>query len=198
MRHHRSSVRAAPLVADEVPPGRISPAAQWTALAFLVLVIVQNQDLLIANRVLPPAEAGQFAVLSTLGGLAVFATMTVPLVLLPRSGRGDGGGLLPALSITALIGAAAVGVTAVIPGELVTTLFGARYREAAGVLVPYMAAMAMLGMARVLVAHRCAVGTGRSSVVLVGLTVAIQAGLILAFGHTTRAVAYSTVTAVTA
>ncbi|MFZ0251167.1 MAG: glycosyltransferase family 39 protein [Acidimicrobiales bacterium] len=197
MRHHRSSVRAAPLVADEVPPGRISPAAQWTALAFLVLVIVQNQDLLIANRVLPPAQAGQFAVLSTLGGLAVFATMTVPLVLLPRSGRGDGGGLLPALSITALIGAAAVGVTAVIPDELVTTLFGARYREAAGVLVPYMAAMALLGMARVLVAHRCAVGTGRSSVVLVGLTVAIQAGLILAFGHTTRAVAYSTVTAVT-
>ena len=198
MRHHRSSAAPPRSSPTTRPRTRISPAAQWTALAFLVLVIVQNQDLLIANRVLPPAEAGQFAVLSTLGGLAVFATMTVPLVLLPRSGRGDGGGLLPALSITAVIGAAAVGVTAIIPSELVTTLFGARYRDAAGVLVPYMAAMAMLGLARVLVAHRCAVGTGRSSVVLVSLTVALQAGLILALGHTTRAVAYSTVTAVTA
>jgi O-antigen/teichoic acid export membrane protein len=197
MRHHRSTVRAVPVDPDG-PPSRISPAARWTALAFLVLVIVQNQDLLIANRVLSPVEAGQFAVLSTLGGLAVFATMTVPLVLLPRSGRGEGGGLLPALSVTALIGVAAVGITALIPNLLVTTLFGARYSEAAGVLVPYMAAMAMLGMARVLVAHRCAIGSGRSSVVLVGLTVVLQAGLILAFGHTTRAVAFSTVGAVTA
>src|ERR1700722_3722722 len=196
MRHHRSSGPNATPVALDAPPTRISPAARWTALAFLVLVIVQNQDLLIANRVLSPAEAGQFAVLSTLGGLAVFATMTVPLVLLPRSGRGEGGGLLPALSVTALIGVAAVGITALLPNLLVTTLFGARYSEAAGVLVPYMAAMAMLGMARVLVAPRCAIGSGRSSVVLVGLTVVLQAGLILAFGHTTRAVAFSTVGAV--
>ena len=195
MRHHRFAEQVAPVAPDE-PRARISPAAHWTALAFLVLVIVQNQDLLIANRVLSPAQAGQFAVLSTLGGLAVFATMTVPLVLLPRSGRGDGGGLLPALAITALIGVAAVGITALVPSQLVTTLFGARYGEAAGVLVPYMAAMAMLGMARVLVAHRCAVGAGRSSVVLVSLTVALQAGLILTFGHTTGAVAFSTVTAV--
>ena len=77
-----------------------------------------------------------------------------------------------------------------------TTLFGARYGEVAGVLVPYMAAMAMLGMARVLVAHRCAIGAGRSSVVLVGLAVVLQAGLILAVGHSTRAVAFSTVDAV--
>jgi O-antigen/teichoic acid export membrane protein len=198
MRHHRSSVPNATPVALDAPPTRISPAARWTALAFLVLVIVQNQDLLIANRVLSPAEAGQFAVLSTLGGLAVFATMTVPLVLLPRTGRGDGGGLLPALSITALIGVVAVGVSALIPNLLVTTLFGVRYSEAAGVLAPYMAAMAMLGMARVLVAHRCAIGSGRSSVVLVSLAVVLQAGLILEFGHTTRAVAFSTVGAVAA
>ena len=179
-------------VAEQVPR-----LAGWTALAFLALVVVQNQDLLIANSILPPGQAGQFAVLSTLGGLAVFATMTVPLVLLPRTAGGDGGGLVPALSITALIGGAAVGVVALAPGQLVVILFGARYRELAGILVPYMAAMALLGIARVLVAHRCATGAGRSSVVLVILTVALQAALIVAFGRDTRSVAFSTVAAVT-
>ena len=68
------------------PPSPALRAAKWTAVAFLALVVVQNQDLLIANRLLPPAQAGQFAVLSTIGGLAAFATMTIPLVLLPVPG----------------------------------------------------------------------------------------------------------------
>jgi O-antigen/teichoic acid export membrane protein len=189
--------RTAPVAADEPSPV-LSPArraALWTALAFLAVVVVQNQDLLIANRVLGPLQAGQFAVLSTLGGLSIFATMTVPLVLLPRSARGESG-LLPALSITALIGAAAVGVVAVAPGPLVDALFGPRYHGVAGVLVPYVAAMSLLGLARVLIAHRCATGAGRSSLVLILAAVAAQATLILTFGHDPRSVAYSTVVAV--
>ncbi|MGH9073830.1 MAG: glycosyltransferase family 39 protein, partial [Acidimicrobiales bacterium] len=152
--------------------------------------------LLIANSILSPGQAGRFAVLSTLGGLAVFATMTVPLVLLPRSANGEGGGLLPALSLTALIGGAAVGIVALAPQALVVTLFGARYGGIAGILVPYVAAMALLGLARVLVAHRCATGAGRSSVALVASAVALQAGLIVTFGHDTRSVAFATVGAV--
>jgi uncharacterized membrane protein len=171
-------------------------ATRWAALAFLALVVVQNQDLLIANRTLSPAQAGQFAVLSTLGGLAVFATMTIPLVLLPRAARGDKGGLLPALSITTLVGLTAVGVVALVPTQLVGILFGSRYHVAAGVLVVYMAAMSLLGFARVLVAHRCATGAGRSSVVLVVLAMVAQAGLIVAVGHDARSVAYSTAAAV--
>ncbi|HWD52008.1 MAG TPA: glycosyltransferase family 39 protein [Acidimicrobiales bacterium] len=172
-----------------------SQPATWTVLAFLALVVVQNQDLLIANRVLSPLQAGQFAVLSTLGGLSVFATMTVPLVLLPRSRAGDGG-LLPALGITALIGGAAVGVVALAPAALVTALFGARYHQVAGVLVLYVGAMSLLGIARVVVAHRCATGAGRSSLVLVAMAVAAQATLILHFGHDPRSVAFSTAASV--
>ena len=189
------------VAADADPPTTERPnpalprAAAWTVLAFLALVVVQNQDLLIANRVLSPLQAGQFAVLSTLGGLSVFATMTVPLVLLPRSRAGDGG-LGPALGITALIGVAAVGVVALAPTALVTALFGARYHQVAGVLVLYVAAMSLLGLARVLVAHRCATGAGRSSLVLVAVAVAAQAALIIGFGHDPRSVAFSTAASV--
>jgi uncharacterized membrane protein len=181
--------------APEPAPPALPRAATWTVFAFLAVVVVQNQDLLIANRVLTPGQAGQFAVLSTLGGLSVFATMTVPLVLLPRSRAGEGG-LLPALAITALIGGAAVGVVALAPAALVTALFGAQYHQVAGVLVLYMAAMSLLGISRVLVAHRCATGAGRSSLVLAAMAVAAQAGLIISFGHDTRSVALSTAAAV--
>ncbi len=178
-------------------PTTVVSAAKWTAGAFLALVVIQNQDLLFANRLLSPAQAGQFAVLSILGGLAAFATMTIPLVLLPRSGSGVGGGLFPALSLTALIGGAAVAFVAVMPAELLGALFGSQYRAASVALVPYMAAMALLGISRVLVAHRCAIGAQRSSVALVGCAIAVQAALILNFGHDARSVAFSTVIAVT-
>ncbi|HEY3845415.1 MAG TPA: glycosyltransferase family 39 protein [Acidimicrobiales bacterium] len=206
-RRHRSPVASSPEVdASDGGTGAITALARrpvlagparWAAFGFLMLVVIQNQDLLLANRMLSPAQAGQFAVLSTLGGLAVFATMTVPLVLLPRSARGEGGGLLPALLLTTLIGAAAVAVVALAPTQLVDLFFGARYGGAAAVLVPYMAAMGLLGLARVLVAHRCALGAGRSAVLLVGLAVAGQASLIVSMGHDTRSVALSTVAAVT-
>jgi len=176
---------------------RPSSVAAWTAVAFLALVVVQNQDLLIANRVLTPTEAGQFAVLSTLGGLSVFATMTVPLVLLPRTAAGDDRGLWAALSFTAVIGGTAVGIVALAPDALVVGLFGARYRPVGAVLVPYMAAMALLGFARVLVAHRCATGAGRSSLAFVVPAVALQAALIVVFGHDVRGVAFATVAAAT-
>jgi len=188
------AVPADPPATGSGPPA-MPRAAAWTVLAFLALVVVQNQDLLIANRVLSPWQAGQFAVLSTLGGLSVFATMTVPLVLLPRV-RAGGGGLLPALGVTALIGGAAVAVVALAPTALVTALFGARYHQVAGVLVLYVGAMSLLGIARVLVAHRCATGAGRSSLVMVAMAVAAQATLILHFGHDPRSVAFSTAASV--
>ncbi|MGH9097253.1 MAG: hypothetical protein ACRDWB_07490, partial [Acidimicrobiales bacterium] len=48
---------ADPLITAAAPP-RLPATAAWTVLAFLALVVVQNQDLLIANRVLSPLQAG--------------------------------------------------------------------------------------------------------------------------------------------
>lgn len=83
------------------------------------------------------------------------------------------------------------------PSQIIGVLFGARYSAAGTALVPYMAAMALLGIARVLVAHRCAIGAERSSVALIASAIVTQGVLILSFGHDTRTVAYSTVVAVT-
>ena len=127
-------------------------------LAFLGLAIMQNQDVLVANALLPAGEAGRFAVLSTLGGVAAFATTTVPLMLLPRARSGDRRALPAALAVAAALGVAAVAVVAVDPRQLVTGVFGAQYAPAAALAVPYLIAMALLGVSRVVVAHACATG----------------------------------------
>ncbi|MGH9045741.1 MAG: glycosyltransferase family 39 protein, partial [Acidimicrobiales bacterium] len=170
----------------------------WTAVGFLLLIMVQNQDLLIANRILSPTDAGRFAVLSTIGGLAAFATMTVPLVLLPRSAGGERNALGAAVVAALVLGGGALAVVSIAPGPLVIHLFGARYESVARLVFPYVLAMALLGLARVFAAQRCATGAARSTAVLVFLAAAVQVILIVRYSHTPRAVALSTLTATSA
>ncbi len=195
--------RAGAVLLSPGPPAGSDPvvsdaqrgAVAWTAVAFLLLVVLQNQDLLIANRVLSPAAAGQFAVISTLGGVAAFATLTAPLVLLPRAATGSDDGFASALGLSALIGGAALAATALAPASLIAALFGARYEAVAPLATPYVGAMALLGIARVLVAQRCARAPRTFTTAALVSAVAAEAILILEFGHSPRAVAYSTLAA---
>jgi dolichyl-phosphate-mannose-protein mannosyltransferase len=169
-----------------------------TVLAFLGLAVVQNQDVLVANALLPAGEAGRFAVLSTLGGVAAFATTTVPLMLLPRSAAGDRRALPAALAVAGALGIAAVAAVAVDPTRLVTAVFGARYAPAAAIAVPYLVAMALLGVSRVLVAHACATGAARPALAILGGAVALHLGLLLAMGDDAAGIAHATLIASTA
>ncbi len=164
------------------------------AAALFLLVVVQNQDRLFANRLLSPSQAGEFAVVATLGGIAAFATMTIPLVLLPRAARGHGG-LLPAVALAGALGGVPLLVALADPGLLVAGLFGARYAPVEGVVAPYLLGMGLLGVARVLAARRCAEGLGISTALLLLGAAALQAGLITAYGTDPRGVVLSTLAA---
>jgi O-antigen/teichoic acid export membrane protein/4-amino-4-deoxy-L-arabinose transferase-like glycosyltransferase len=156
--------------------------AGWTAGAFALLAVVQNQDLVFANVLLSGRQAGLYAALSTLGGAAAFATITLPLVLLPRVARGDRRSLEVAVAIAVVIGAVAVAVGALASGPLVAGMFGARYEAISHLVVPYLAAMGLLGVARVLVAERCASGAPRAVTVIVAAAAAGQAAAIAVAG----------------
>ena len=189
---------AARSAAMTTPPARATEAvgaAGWTAAAFALLAVVQCQDLIFANAILPGPQAGSYAALSTLGGAAAFATVTVPMVLLPRAVRQDRHSLAVAVGLATALGAIAVGVGAVAPRLIAAGLFGSRYGSVAPFVVPYLAAMAMLGVARVLVAHRCAVGTPRATTFLVGAVVAGQAIAMGLAGRTVGSIATTTVVA---
>lgn len=196
-RRHSGGTRA-PVAAGRRPAARAGSAgpglrgAGWTAAAFALLALVQNQDLIFANAILGGRAAGLYAALSTLGGTAAFATITIPLVLLPRAAKGQRNSLGVAVGTAGVIGAAAVAIGALGPGLLVRALFGARYMAIAHLVVPYLGAMALLGVARVLVADRCASGSPATVTGLVGVAAAAQAATIAVAGRGLQSIALST------
>jgi hypothetical protein len=165
-------------------------------LAFLLLAVIQNQDVLWSNAKLGTQQAAQFAVLSTIGGIAVFATTTVPLVLLARARQPRRG------EVGVAVGTAVVlGLTALVPSifdghALISGLFGVRYAAVGGLLWRYLLAMALLGVARVLVAHRCSTpGQARAVIALLAACAGLQALLIGLTGDSAGAVAQATLVA---
>ncbi|HEX6713964.1 MAG TPA: glycosyltransferase family 39 protein [Thermoleophilaceae bacterium] len=172
--------------------------AIWATLAFLGLAIVQSQDVVLGNAALPAAEAGRFAVLSTLGGAAAFATTTLPLVLLPRAARGEPHALQTAVGAAFVLGLGAVLLAALVPASLIGAAFGDRYASVTGLAVPYLGAMAMLGVARVLIAHACARGSGRRAAIAVGAVAVAQAIGLLAASDTAAALSHVTLAATAA
>jgi hypothetical protein len=170
-------------------------ATRAVTLAFLLLAVLQNQDVLWANAQLGPSQAARFAVLSTLGGIAAFASMTVPLVLLPRARRGEPGALTAALTAAVVLGACALLPVLIAGPGLIDAVFGARYGAVAPLAVPYLGAMALLGVSRVIVAHHCAVTPSRPVLILLATSAGIQALLIITIGHGAASVAHATLVA---
>ena len=188
------AVARPPVTAHRIPVADDSRTAGVTVGAFLLLAIVQNQDVVAAGALLGPDEAGRFAVLSTLGGLAAFATTTVPLMLLPRAAA-ERRALPAAVCVAGALGLAAVIAVAIDPSALVGAAFGDRYAAVAGLAAPYVLAMALLGVTRVLVAQACATGRGRPMIALLCGAAALQLVLLITMGHDAAGVAHATLIA---
>lgn len=165
----------------------------WTAAAFLFLALFQKQDVLFANRLLRSMDAATFAAVATLGGAAVLASVRVPLVLIPRAVQGSRKALGVALALAGSLGLGAVAMVAVFP-DLVTIIFP-QYGRAAVFAVPYMTAMALLAVTRVLVAYFSATGHPRAVAGLVGTAVALHVVLLLALGNDAGGVVQATLIA---
>ena len=165
----------------------------WTAAAFLFLALFQKQDVLFANRLLGDLDAATFAAVATLGGIAVLASVRVPLVLIPRAVQGSRKALGVALGLASGLGFGAVAMVAILPG--VVTIVFPDYERAAAFAVPYMTAMALLAVTRVLAAYFSATGHPRAVAGLVGSAVALHVVLLVAMGRGTAGVVQATLIA---
>lgn len=184
-----------PAEGEQAVARHAASASGWVIVAFLLLAVLQNQDVLFANALLPSVEAGRFAVLSTLGGISALASTTVPLVLLPRAARGERHALPVAVLVAAALGLGAVLALLIAPAHTIGAIFGNRYANLHSLAPLYLLAMALLGIARVLVAARCAGGRARPMVLLLALVAAAHVGLILAMSGSARGVATATLSA---
>ncbi|MCU1398075.1 MAG: hypothetical protein JWN62_1184, partial [Acidimicrobiales bacterium] len=168
------------------------------AVSFVMVAVIQSVDLIIANRVLDSHAAAQFAVLSTLGGAAVFATATIPMVLMPVLTGGGERAASGAIWLTVAVGLVIAAIGTLLAGPLGARLFDAAIAPSAGLVGFYLFAMASLGVARVLVAHRCATGDGRFAMTVVGVALVLDIAALLTFASSVRSVATITLLTSTA
>lgn len=162
------------------------------AVVFVLIAVLQSIDLIVANHRLDPVDAARFAVLSTLGGAAAFATATIPLVLLPAAARGDGDATTSATGLAASVGLGAAAVGALLAGPLVRTGFGDEYAPVAALLGPYLLAMASLGVVRVLVARRAAAGEMAFVLRATAVVLALDVVALVLVGSSVGAIALTT------
>lgn len=190
----RTRVDRAPVATPDVDRAQVL----WAVGLFLLLAVIQNQDVLLANRMLPSLEAARFAVISTIGGAAVFATATIPFVLIPRAPH-SAHALGAAVLVAAALGLAALAVVAFAPAELFGAVFGSRYADVAPIAIPYIGAMGLFGVARVFVAQRSAVTRhGRLTFAMLAAVATLQTVLIATNAGTARDVVMATLIATAA
>ena len=118
------------------------------------------------------------------------------MVLMPAVVGGREKAISTAVWLTVGVGLAIAAVGTVVADSLVGPVFGPEIAPSAGLVGLYLLAMASIGVARVLIAHRCATGDGRFAMIAVGTLLAVDIGAQVAFGSSIRAVA--TVTLLTA
>jgi O-antigen/teichoic acid export membrane protein len=170
-------------------------AAVGVGMSFVLLAVIQVIDLVVANARLEGDLAGQFGTLSTIGGAAAFATATLPLVLLPNASSGNREARTVALHLALAIGAL-IAVTGWIAARPILELaVGPELAGGSRWLGPYLAAMAALGTARVVVAARWTEGDGRFAMGALITTVGLQTVALLAFATSVAAVVLCTVAA---
>ena len=124
-----------------------------------VLMALTSVDVVLARYVLTGVESGEYALVSTLGRAPVWVTQFLALALVPALARSGSrravlraGGLVLGVC---LVGAA---VAAAAPELWVGILGGDAYREATGLLLPYLALGTLLSLAQVLVIAEMAQG----------------------------------------
>ncbi len=166
--------------------------AVGVGLSFILLAVLQVVDLVFANARLEDTAAGQFGSLSTIGGGALFATATIPLVLLPDSARGDVSARRFALRIAVMTGTAITVVGWLFAEPILRLAVGDELAGAAPWLGPYLAAMAALGASRVLVATRWTAGDGAFVRRALLSVLVLQVTLLVTLGSSVGAMALCT------
>ena len=130
------------------------------ALSQIAITAMGYADLVLVKHLFGPTEAGMYGAVSLCGKTMYLASNFLPTIVLPkataRAMRGET--TFPLLVQAGAAGLAIVGVgvglSAIAPVLVLRLFSGARYLSAAPLLLPYMAAMAMLGLANVAATYK--------------------------------------------
>ena len=166
---------------------RVMAGFSLTAAAGIIgVLILYNQDVILATHYLSRHDAGIYGGLNKIGTILFFLTLSVSQVLFPRvvdavaKEEHPGRILLSSAGILVALGACALVVFAAVPGLVVGILFGPAYKDQ----IPFVFAVGVIGLAlsldNLLVQFFMAVHD-RVFVPILALGVVLEGALILVF-----------------
>ena len=156
------------------------------AVGIIGILILYNQDVILAKHYLNDHDAGIYGGLNKIGTILFFLTLSVSQVLFPRvveavaNGQNPGRILLSSAGILCALGACALLVFGVVPGLVVGVLFGPSFRDAIPLVFPVGVIGLALSLDNLLVQFFMAVHD-RVFVPILALGVVAEAGLIFLF-----------------
>jgi O-antigen/teichoic acid export membrane protein len=138
---------------------RIDADALGAAWAFVAFALLSNLDVLLAKLVLSPDQSGRYAALTTIGKIVLFLPTAIAVVMVPRAARQRERGnstsreLRLAALMTFVIAAVAAAVALASPTLLLRLMFGDRYLDASGGVLPIVVNGAGLSLLYLLVVY---------------------------------------------
>jgi O-antigen/teichoic acid export membrane protein len=156
------------------------------AIGIIGVLILYNQDVILAKHYLNDHDAGIYGGLNKIGTILFFLTLSVSQVLFPRvveavaKEEHPGRILLSSAGILTLLGACALLVFAVVPGLVVGILFGPSFNDAIPLVFPVGVIGLALSLNNLLVQFFMAVHD-RGFVPILAFGVVLEAGLIFLF-----------------
>ncbi|HEV2415229.1 MAG TPA: oligosaccharide flippase family protein [Candidatus Dormibacteraeota bacterium] len=156
------------------------------AVGIIGVLILYNQDVILAKHYLNDHDAGIYGGLNKIGTILYFLTLSVSQVLFPRvveavaKEQNPGRILLSSAGILTALGAGALLVFAVVPGLVVGILFGPSFRDAIPLVFPVGLIGLALSLDNLLVQFFMAVHD-RLFMPILALGVVVEAGLIVLF-----------------
>lgn len=151
--------------------------------AFMGFALLSNLDVVLAKLLLDGQEAGQYAVLATIGKIIVFLPGSIALVMVPSAARarhttGSAASVLRTAGALVLVTSLLFAVPAALePRLVVETMFGRRYLGATDGVLPCVIAGAGLALLNLLVVYTVAIQDRRWIVLVLGAVV-LQIGAI--------------------
>ena len=156
------------------------------AVGIIGVLILYNQDVILAKHYLNDHDAGIYGGLNKIGTILFFLTLSVSQVLFPRvveavaKEQHPGRILLSSAGILTALGACALLVFAVVPGLVVGILFGPSFRDAIPLVFPVGLIGLALSLDNLLVQFFMAVHD-RLFMPILAVGVVVEAGLIVLF-----------------
>jgi O-antigen/teichoic acid export membrane protein len=156
------------------------------AIGIIGVLILYNQDVILAKHYLNDHDAGIYGGLNKIGTILFFLTLSVSQVLFPRvveavaKEEHPGRILLSSAGILTLLGSCALLVFAVVPGLVVGILFGPSFNDAIPLVFPVGVIGLALSLNNLLVQFFMAVHD-RGFVPILAFGVVLEASLIFLF-----------------